>query len=491
MSRGALTIGMLLSQVSLAADSGPKAADYRSLFHGGVRGDARGNVVLSYDFSRPEQFEDFADAGASDAKELNAGSRERTVWLKPHFDGDLIVEMRIRARGGACFFPFLFDPAAGEGYIIELGVSDIELSGRSYNYITKYGKGTPQTIYRGLLGPWKPRTCAVALARRKDRFEIRLDGRVVGSQRDPDFTSGQIGFGGDFAVLSLTVKGTLNARWCEKALTDADASASEGAIRIGPPVGLMLSADIPRWKQPCEKETEHYIVLSDVDQKFTDLHARYAEAMYAMFAGVFPSTKKPEAKLRIVIFKTREEFQAFGAPADILGFYLPSNRILYLYDHVKPALTLEVLIHEGFHQYIHLLLDEIPVWFNEGMAQFFETAEFVRNGFKIGASSRRAGHLAYLVRTQRDRFPREFLRIGEAEFRMPNRMLENYAQAWGMCHFLILFKDGKYRGALNRYYEALLRGEGADAAYRAAFSAIDWETLLQEWRAYVPALSGK
>jgi hypothetical protein len=41
---------------------------------------------------------------------------------------------------------------------------------------------------------------------------------------------------------------------------------------------------------------------------------------------------------------------------------------------------------------------------------------------------------------------------------------------------------------LNRYFDALRAGAGAQAAHDAAFGGVDWHALEEEWAAYLQRL---
>ena len=57
--------------------------------------------------------------------------------------------------------------------------------------------------------------------------------------------------------------------------------------------------------------------------------------------------------------------------------------------HVSRPELWRVLAHEGFHQFIgYELGQQIPIWLNEGMAQYFETCYIIGSDFYVGQISR-------------------------------------------------------------------------------------------------------
>jgi hypothetical protein len=98
---------------------------------------------------------------------------------------------------------------------------------------------------------------------------------------------------------------------------------------------------------------------------------------------------------RVVVFSDNQDFRqyattAMGHPHPWLqGYCKPmtdaaGNRsfelVVYQSGSVWPTLA-----HEGFHQFLaYELGPRIPVWLNEGMAQYFETSHYLGSTFDVG-----------------------------------------------------------------------------------------------------------
>lgn len=492
-----LTAAVFCAVVTLRTAHTACEEDCGQLFHGkvvNVDGHTR-TVKLKYDFSEAEQLEDFKGIISGKTKKLCPGGMATPCWHKAHFDGDLSIEARIWARGGMCAVLVMVDPVALEGYSFLFGLNDRALGGRSFTGVAKYRQGKdPEIIYRGVLGAWEPKKQTISVLRRGDLLQMKVDNRIVIKTRDSTHTSGRIGLAGDFLVDRLEVNGRLNPRWCEKAVSSgAEPEPVSLFHRMGAQPGLHLKKALPQWPHCHRKETEHYIVMSNASETCTEHYARYAEAMRSLFSAIFQVREKSAHKSRIVLFRTHKGFHEFGGPRLCLGFYLHRNRNLYLYEHVRPEITQKVLVHEGFLQYFNLFVDGPPLWLSEGMARYFETARIVRKNpslrFEVGAPGTQLSLLRSAIRNRRDLFLGNVVRMANSDFEKPFRKSRNSAHAWGLCHFLIHYKNGRYLKFLESYVESLRRGKTADEAYENAFAALDWDTIQKRWRTYIFQLS--
>lgn len=490
---------LLCSPVCPAASGKLTRDDFKKLFHGKVTSaDEDGNVGLLYDFSSASQLEDFEGAPASGIGRLQPESGGVPAWFKAQFEGNINLDLRITTGGRECYIYLLVDPEIDEGYVFIFGVEGYGGT-TSLTGVGKYRKGRePEIIYRGRLGVFKAGKYTISVSRRGDELQLKLDKRVIMKTRDKSYRSGKIGFGGELSIAELNVRGKLNLRWCEKALAalDEKAAPEEQELedffwQIGIQPGLRLEKALPDWAESYRKETPHYLVESDVSQKFTDQYAQGAETMYSMYAAIFPAPTEQADKLRILLFKTREGFIRFGAPKNVLGFYHPETRNVYLYDHVRPAVTQKVLLHEGFHQYLNLLIEEPPIWFNEGMATYFETATMKENQFKVGTPGVRLGHLGRLAQDGMLCKLPAFMSIDLGQFQDPNAAAKNYSYAWGLAHFLLHYKNGVYRKHLVNYFRLLQRGAKNPEAMVSAFGNLDWVKVKGEWSEYILGLYEK
>ncbi|MBI5361235.1 MAG: DUF1570 domain-containing protein [Planctomycetes bacterium] len=254
--------------------------------------------------------------------------------------------------------------------------------------------------------------------------------------------------------------------------------------------------DGPKWPVCYEKETEHYIVKTDISQERCDLYADSVDAMYKYYSKMFPLKEKPRKKGKVYIFNTQAGYQVHAALTTddlmqfTLGYYNPAFRELYLFEEPnKQDATKKVLFHEGFHQYIHNAMERTPIWFNEGCAEWFygttvkgkaiaEKGELIPRleDLKEGLTEGKCKPLKWLMNAT----SREFMNID------PNL---NYAQAWSIIHFCINYENGRYSEYIGKYYNALKSGKSAKEAFSASFGALaKFDDMEEAWKKYVERL---
>ena len=211
----------------------------------------------------------------------------------------------------------------------------------------------------------------------------------------------------------------------------------------------------------------------------------------------------------VLVFSERVQFETFskrlgvGETEHILGYYWPPYRVLVFYDqdedargadrNVTSQATLEVLLHETFHQWLDLYVEDAPRWFDEGLAEYFGISQLTKNELRYGLvpqtqPSRLSNIRQALVGDGYVPRPWPLHRLLTADhesFMSPNQAAVNYAHAWSFVHFLGATPGGQ---KLLRDYFAALREVDALTAYERVFSAVDLDKLETEWRQYVGKL---
>ena len=138
-----------------------------------------------------------------------------------------------------------------------------------------------------------------------------------------------------------------------------------------------------------------------------------------------------------------------------------------------------------FHEYVHIVLrhnfDSLPLWLNEGLAEFWG------NTIVEGDRVYEGRHIPYHLSTLRQRVPMSLAALfavkeGSPEYSEQNRATIFYAQSWALVHYLVLGSDER-KGQINRFGALLRAGRPAAEAAREAFG--DVGALDRELQSYV------
>src|SRR5439155_13186136 len=190
-------------------------------------------------------------------------------------------------------------------------------------------------------------------------------------------------------------------------------------------------------------------------------------------------------KFPFYLFKQEEDYYAAGGARGSAGVFNPNNNTLMamvLGDRVGQS-TWNVVQHEGFHQFAQAVIGgELPVWVNEGLAEYFGEGVFTGDSFVTGLIPPQR-----LLRVQKEMQSREMrpikrmMLLAHADWNA-DLTLANYDQAWSMVHFLAHAENGKYQNAFVAFMRAIGRGQQWEQAWLANFgSAEGFETKWQNF----------
>jgi tetratricopeptide (TPR) repeat protein len=194
--------------------------------------------------------------------------------------------------------------------------------------------------------------------------------------------------------------------------------------------------------------------------------------------------------LTVIVFKDDAAYRPFeplfsGQPAGVAGFFQSSPDVDYITlsvdsRHVRRPDAL------AFHEYVHLLVrnsfGNAPLWFNEGLAEYYSTFE-ISNGNRKVTLGNPVGTRVQTLR-ERELLPLETLFNVEDSspyYKEQDKRNIFYAESWALVHYLL---SGQRRIQLSTYLELLAQGMTVRDAFRQAFQT-DFATLETELRAYI------
>lgn len=177
---------------------------------------------------------------------------------------------------------------------------------------------------------------------------------------------------------------------------------------------------------------------------------------------------------RIFAFARRSEYSQVG-PAGTAGAFSPglrSNQIVLL-DYSPNLGASEVILHE----YVHFILRNgknrpYPVWYDEGLAEFFSTVVPHGNVLVVGAMPK-----GFVQPFERGRWAstEQIIAARSYEDLPTNFRYMLYPQSWALVHYLALDRGPdapSLTKGLARYLDLIESGTSTSDAYRAAFGEI-------------------
>jgi hypothetical protein len=288
---------------------------------------------------------------------------------------------------------------------------------------------------------------------------------------------------------------------------------SEGHYRVVTDLGL-TATDLSQLEGRLEAAAPE--ARLDLEAKARKQHKGLLELLDTMekawkaYDKLFNIDRPGDLVPTVFVFSDRGQFDDFsrtlgvGSTENTLGYYWPPYRILVFYDQPEGRRkgwllskgTLEVLLHETFHQWLNLYVKEAPRWFDEGLAEYFGISELTRTELRYGLvpelhPSRLDNIRDAMSGAQGSSLPRplaldRLILASRDAFMHPNQAAVNYAHAWSVIHFFGSSPGGQK--VLRDYFKALRAGKDQDACFREVFGKVDMRKLEAEWREYVGKL---
>ncbi|MBI3097206.1 MAG: Ldh family oxidoreductase, partial [Planctomycetes bacterium] len=213
--------------------------------------------------------------------------------------------------------------------------------------------------------------------------------------------------------------------------------------------------------------------------------------------GVDPAASRP---VDVLVFNDDERFHTYSELTlddrmeSVLGYFHPLYWQIHIFEDAKVEETYRVLYHEGFHYYGRLVFRTLPIWLNEGLAEYVG-GTLIEKGVVKQRGLVHHGRLNDLVDAMGagwEPVPFEKLAVmSRPEFYAEDAPFK-YAQAWSVVHFLMEGGDAGLKSAFTKYIGLLREGKRAEEAYAQSFADAaapsQWES---RWRAYVKAMKEK
>ena len=264
---------------------------------------------------------------------------------------------------------------------------------------------------------------------------------------------------------------------------------------------LLLALAAPSQAVSLEEfSSKHYVIRTNASMDKAKEIGRHMDGVFDEYARRFRTFGKRESqRMPLYLFKTQNDYLAFmkesGIDAAATGgifFIRPDIRGLATWVDDRPQwITLETIQHEGFHQFAYSHIGtRLPLWANEGLAEYFGDGILVGGTLRIGISNGR--RIEAIKNAIRDRKVIDFdalMNMQQGQWHMnlvrdrENARLQ-YDQSWSMIYFLIHGEEGRYREAFEKYLTLVAKGSDSKQAFKTAFGAEDTSTFRRQWERF-------
>lgn len=250
-------------------------------------------------------------------------------------------------------------------------------------------------------------------------------------------------------------------------------------------IGQQLISRLPKSSTPYRvMQTNGYSIVYNTTPAF----ANWVKGVYLRLNVGFRNfwknngieINKPDVPLCVVIFRTKEEFDAYsistlgGVQGNALAYYNMQTNQVVMYDltnsssirggtggstskinallqQPQAANMVATIVHEAVHQIsfnsgLQTRFGPCPFWLNEGLAMFFEVPDLrSRRGWNgIGKVNQvRLVQLKKMLAADTTGFFDAVIGSDD-RFRKPDEILDAYAEAWALNYYLIKRKPKQF-----------------------------------------------
>jgi tetratricopeptide (TPR) repeat protein len=252
----------------------------------------------------------------------------------------------------------------------------------------------------------------------------------------------------------------------------------------------LAAADLPRDRNGwIEVKTANFQLWSDAPERRARAVATELEQLRAALARLSPSlVVASPCPTYIYVFKDRFAFGPYslvyaGKREEIAGYFAP--RPWGNYVALDGDLRTDAL-HSVRHEYVHFLLHNnyarLPLWLDEGLAEFYGTLQMVDGEARLGQPIRE--HIEGL----REIAPiplRQLFAVDRSskDYHEGVRQGVFYAESWALTHYLMVGNPAR-RPQLTQMVKLIQAGATQEDAFARAFGG-DYDGLEHELIVYV------
>lgn len=245
--------------------------------------------------------------------------------------------------------------------------------------------------------------------------------------------------------------------------------------------------------------SKNFLLVGNTNEKQLRQVGMRLEQFREVFAQLFPravhSTLVPTT---VIVFKSDESYRPFKPNANVAGYFQSGPDVNYI------TLTTELSGSQDpftviFHEYTHLLINNttpnVPLWFNEGLAEYYSTFKITED-IKLTLGAPISSHV-YRLRENKMLPLRTLFKVDEKSpyYNERDKQSVFYAESWALMHYLILGKEGQRAPQMGNFLKLIAANVPLEQAFQQAF-AMSFESMEKELREYIkhdryPVMTGQ
>jgi Flp pilus assembly protein TadD len=265
--------------------------------------------------------------------------------------------------------------------------------------------------------------------------------------------------------------------------------------RLAAAAVLLFSLSLPARALPKERDswirldTDHFVVFSNAGERVAKRTAANLERLRDVLSQIAAGTQLGSPQpMYIYLFSSRVAFAPYrpaanGKPMDVDGYFYSRDDAEYMVLRADAGeATDDILYHEYLHYVLRNNFSNLPVWFNEGMAELYSTFQATDEHADIGRPD--ANHIRWLRENSLIPLAQLFaMDRNSKDYNEGYRRGVFYAESWALVHYLVLGNESR-SAQTSRFFHEMTQGVPAQEAFRHTFDT-DEAVLEKELRDYI------
>ncbi|HEX8651306.1 MAG TPA: tetratricopeptide repeat protein [Pyrinomonadaceae bacterium] len=232
--------------------------------------------------------------------------------------------------------------------------------------------------------------------------------------------------------------------------------------------------------------SKNFYLVGNANEKDIRKVATRLEQFREVLARLLKVKFDSHIPINVIVFKSHDAYKPF-APKGTSGYFQPGEDVNYI--ALDAEFQGEYPFDTIFHEYVHFMINNnllnVPVWFNEGLAEFYSTFDVAKDEQQVTIGAPISSHVYYL--RQEKLIPLQTLFAVDHKSPLYNESEKRgvfYAESWALVHYLIHGDDGKHFPQLGAFLQKVRGGATIETAFQEAFQ-MDFKTLEKALKSYV------
>jgi len=215
-------------------------------------------------------------------------------------------------------------------------------------------------------------------------------------------------------------------------------------------------------------DTPAFTFFSNTDDETTRRYAAELETFRAFVARTLGhGAVVSPLPTQVYLFDSSEGFAEYSLGETNVGWFVNSRQANFIAIDTSSAVGTEVAYHEYVHFVVENSTPAIPLWLNEGLAEFYSNVRLAGETLEVGRPLER--HVQFLRRNRPISFEELFAVTRDSqEYTEQRRRGVFYAQSWAFVHYLLVGQH-EFNVEVDDFLDRLREGQETEEAYAGAF----------------------